>query len=218
VVSAGRHPKNSINKALESLDESRFERTSILTRRDPMTICEFTVYLDRALVDEDYDKLFDAGLDDTTPGMQAGRGILDVSREAPSLIDAIVSVATDAEAAGFAIVGVEENDLVSLKTVAERTGRSYEGVRLMALGRRGPGSFPAPLSGDGWSLYSWADVAAWFSAGFGTALGVSEHDRIMAAAGHVLRARGLVSGAELSALIALARLSPRRAAAQALDL
>lgn len=173
-----------------------------------MTTYEFTVFLDRAPVESDYDKLFEAGLDDATPGTQDGRGYLDVAREAPSIAEAIVSVASDAEKAGFAVVGVEENDLVSLKTVANRIGRTYESVRLLALGRRGPGNFPAPLSGDGWALYSWANVAAWFTAAYGTPAAASENDRIISAAGHILRARALVSSEPLSALVTLAHRPP----------
>lgn len=169
-----------------------------------MATYEFTVFLDRPLADSDYDKLFEAGLDDTAPGTHDGRGFLDVAREAPSLTEAIVSVASDAENAGFAVVGVEENDLVPLKTIAARIGRTYESVRLLALGKRGPGNFPPPLSGDGWALYSWANVAAWFAASYGTTAAASENDRIIAAAGHILRARALVSSEPLSALVSLA--------------
>lgn len=164
---------------------------------------EFTVTLDRVPVDTDYDRIFEAGLDDTTPGVENGRGILDVVRDSPSLSEAIVSVAGDASRAGFTVVGVAENDLVSLKTIAHRLDRSYESVRLLALGKRGSGGFPAPLSGDGWSLYSWASVADWFSRVHGTKNTVSDDDRVIAAAGYFLRARDLIDGISLAALTPL---------------
>ncbi|MFB9726890.1 hypothetical protein [Haloechinothrix salitolerans] len=47
------------------------------------------------------------------------------------------------EALGLAVVGLHTDDLVSLKEIAQRTGRSYEGVRLLATGRRGPGGSAA---------------------------------------------------------------------------
>lgn len=64
--------------------------------------------LDRALVDEDYDELFDAGLDDTTPATEHGIGILMVTRSAESLVAAIVSVVENARIAGFVVTGVKD--------------------------------------------------------------------------------------------------------------
>ncbi|MBD8729341.1 hypothetical protein [Frigoribacterium sp. CFBP 13707] len=155
-----------------------------------MPTFEFTVALDRAPADDDFDRLFDAGLDDTTPETRDGRGVLNVAREAASMSAAIVSVARDAASAGFRVVDVVDDDLVSLKTVAQRTGRSYESVRLLATGKRGPGGFPGPLSGDGWALYSWALVSEWFaeSYGAGAAPAVSPDQRVLAAAALMLRA------------------------------
>lgn len=170
-----------------------------------MPTYEFTVTLDRLIQDEDYDRLFEAGLDDTTPEIREGRAVLNVARVAESLSSAIVSVASDAERAGFMVIGIEEEDLVSLKTIARRFGRSYESLRLLAQGKRGPGAFPVPLSGDGWSLYSWTNVAAWFRQNYATGQDTTEDDRVIAAADHLLRARTLVTGPVLAGLVALAR-------------
>lgn len=155
-----------------------------------MPTFEFTVALDRAPADDDFDRLFEAGLDDTTPETRDGRGILNVARDAASMSAAIVSVVRDVARAGFRVVGVEDDDLVSLKTVAQRTGRSYESVRLLATGKRGPGEFPEPLSGDGWALYSWALVAEWYSRNYGpeAVAVVSPEQRVLAAASLMLRA------------------------------
>ncbi len=162
-----------------------------------LPIYEFTATLDRVPKEEDYDRLFDAGLDDTTPETRDGRGVLNVAREAKSLGAAIVSVVEQAGHAGFTVVGIDEEDLVSLKTIAGRLGRSYESVRLIAQGKRGPGGFPAPLSGDGWALYSWANVSAWFLIHYSTASSVTDDERLIAAADHLLRARTLVSAPTL---------------------
>ena len=62
-----------------------------------------------------------------------------VTREADSLTAAIVSVLTDALRAGFVIVGDRDEDLVSPKTVATRLDRSHESLRLIAIGKPGPG-------------------------------------------------------------------------------
>lgn len=80
--------------------------------------------------------------------------MLSVEREPETLPAAVLSVAADAERAGFEVVAVEEKDLVSLRTIASRLGRTYESVRMLSTGKRGPGGFPAPLSGEGWALYS----------------------------------------------------------------
>ncbi|MFT4298345.1 MAG: hypothetical protein QM597_01715 [Aeromicrobium sp.] len=96
----------------------------------------------------------------------------------------------------------DDYDLLPLKAIAERVGRTYESVRLLSLGKRGPGGFPAPMSGEGWSLYSWTVVADWFTKHFGDDLATGEHARIAAAADHLLRARALMPA--LSDLGALA--------------
>ena len=156
-----------------------------------MTVQTFTAYLDRPPQGDDYDRLFEAGLSDATAGIENGRGVLDVSREAESLTEAIVSVDDDVERAGFRLVGVSDDDVVSLKTVASRVGRTYESVRLLATGRRGPGGFPAPLSEDGWVLLSWSAVADWFRQHYGDEIVTDDRERILSAADLLLRARAL---------------------------
>lgn len=177
-----------------------------------MTTYEFTLVVDHRLRDEDIDALLDRA-DDVTPERERGRTLLGFDREAPSLAEALVSALRDAEAVGLSVASVRSEDLVTLKEIATRTGRSYESVRLLALGKRGPGGFPGPMSSDGWTLYSWAQVRPWFAGHFpATDLPddhfVGEHDRLLAAADHLVRARALMHGdhqAEgLAALIVVA--------------
>ncbi|GGF16064.1 hypothetical protein [Subtercola lobariae] len=166
---------------------------------------EFTAVLDRAPTDAEFDRLFEAGLDDALPVVEAGNGYLYATRNAPTLIEAIFSVAHDAAEAGFSVVRLEDHDLVSLKTVARRAGRSYESVRLLAQGKRGPGGFPAPLSDDSWALYSWTKVAEWFRASLAVDMTSTEDERVIAAASLVLRARSLVGGRGLADMSTLAQ-------------
>jgi len=172
-----------------------------------MPTFEFTVALDRAPIDDDYDRIFEAGLDDTTPETRDGHGVLNVHREAASMSAAIISVVHDVAQAGFRTVGIEDDDLVSLKTIAQRMGRSYESVRLLSTGKRGPGEFPEALSGDGWALYSWASVAEWYTRNYGAdaVQAVSPDQRIIAAAALLLRAVETAgpATAELGELIGL---------------
>lgn len=92
---------------------------------------------------------------------------------------------------------------MSLKEIAQRTRRSYESVRLLAAGKRGPGGFPAPMSTEQWALYSWTLVSGWFAEHYGS----EEHnryDREIAAADYLLRARHMVTSdrrAELARLL-----------------
>src|SRR6266496_399390 len=76
-----------------------------------------------------------------------------------SLPAAIIAAVRQIERLGIAVTGVQSTDLVSLRDIAARTGRSYESVRKLAHGQRGPGGFPAPLSTGQWALYSWAEIS-----------------------------------------------------------
>jgi hypothetical protein len=114
------------------------------------------------------------------------------------------------EAAGLTVGSVRSEDLVTLREIAARTGRSYESVRLLAAGKRGPGGFPGPMSSAGWTLYSWAQVRPWFAHHIPAypvdqelltaeqELLIAEHDRLIAAADHLVRARALMRGDRLA--------------------
>ncbi|MFJ3490863.1 hypothetical protein [Leifsonia aquatica] len=159
-----------------------------------MSTHTFTAILNRPPTDGEQDALFEAGLDDSAVEVGNGTGLLHVDREAATLDDAILSVVRDVERAGFEVTGLKQDDLVPLKTIAERCGRSYESLRLLAAGKRGPGGFPAPLSGEGWSLYSWTAVSTWLGDNFGFPSDVEEYSRTIAAADLMARARLLIAG------------------------
>jgi hypothetical protein len=164
---------------------------------------EFVFVLERVASDDDVDALFDAGCDDATPETRGGTSLLAFARVADHMSTAIVSALRDVESVGLRVASVESDDLVAVKEIAERTGRSAESVRLLAHGERGPGGFPAPMSAGGWTLYSWAQVARWFSESVGVTF---EYDRIVAAADLLVRARAMLRGeaeaAELAKIVA----------------
>lgn len=155
-----------------------------------MTTQEFTAVLDRPVVTEaDHDRLFESGLDDSSP---EGR-LLHVHRESHGLAESILSVVEDAQQAGFTVVGLLNTDLVTLDQIAVRTGRTYESVRKLRGGERGPGGFPPPQSVGTYTLYSWTQVASWFRTALEVELPHADaDDQILAAADHLLRARTLV--------------------------
>ena len=167
-----------------------------------MKTYEFTFVVDHRLSEDEVDGLFDRA-DDVTPEREQARTLLGFDRQATSLAEALVSALHDVESAGLIVGSVRSEDLVTLKEIAARTRRSYESVRLLAAGKRGPGGFPGPMSSAGWTLYSWAQVRPWFAL-HAPASPVDqdqvtiEHDRLIAAADHLVRARALMRGDHLA--------------------
>lgn len=149
----------------------------------------FTLVLDRTPVDDELDKLFEAGCDDATFGVEKGLAIGGFDREAPSLAKAIGSAVRDIESVGFAVVRVLDEDLMTLADVADRIGQSRESVRRYATGERGPGGFPPPVNPvrDGTVFYRWIEVAPWLRDRLG--LDIPEIDPALVYANLVLQAR-----------------------------
>ncbi|NUU05360.1 hypothetical protein [Leifsonia sp. C5G2] len=154
-----------------------------------MSTHTFTVLLDRTPTDDEQDRLYEAGLDDAALEIDHGAALLHVDRASSSLDQAILSVVRDVHSAGFRVSGLQQDDLVSLKTIAQRAGRTYESMRLLATGQRGPGGFPAPLSGDGWSLHSWSLVAGWLREHYGLSDAADDYSRTIAVADLMARAQ-----------------------------
>jgi hypothetical protein len=119
------------------------------------------------LSDDEIDILCEAGCCDGTFGVSNGVPEAGFTREAADILDAITSAISDIETAGVGatVVRVEPDDLVSIGDIAERTGRTAESIRLLIMGRRGPGGFPAPAMRIGMGrsrLWRWAEVVGWF--------------------------------------------------------
>jgi len=155
-------------------------------------IYEFSLVLDREPSDGELEALAVAGLDPL--GIEGPHPALaHLAIDAATLPAAIITAVRHIEGAGIAVTGVQSADLVSLKDIAARTGRSYESVRKLAHGQRGPGGFPAPLSSGQWALYSWAEVSAWLARHYpATAAAATSYDSEIAAADHLVRARHIV--------------------------
>lgn len=156
---------------------------------------EFTLVLDRPITDDESDQLFETTGGEATPERATDRALLHFARRAGSLLEAIASAVVDVEKAGLIVAGVNASDLVDLPEIASRVGRSRESIRLLAVGRRGPGDFPPAQDG----FYSWVLVRAWFSLYDPEAVGRPtaqdlDFDRAIAAADHVVRARVLMRG------------------------
>jgi len=126
---------------------------------------EFTLIVDGDVTNEVVlDKLAEQGAEDATFGTAAGVAYADFSREAASLPAAVMSAINDLEGVpGISVLRVEPDDLVTQAEIAERLDRSREGIRLLAAGHRGKGTFPAPVSHlrARSRLWRWSDVARW---------------------------------------------------------
>ncbi len=153
---------------------------------------EFTFVLDRDPTDDELEALYESGCDDASAETRRGAALLHFDRDADSLADALVSALRDTQRAGFVVTAVRSEDFVSLRDIAARTGRTYEAVRLLATGQRGPGNFPPAYRSGDWSLYSWAQVLSWLSQHFPTSIEESPYDREIAAADHLVRVRRLL--------------------------
>jgi hypothetical protein len=121
-----------------------------------------------ALTDDQLNAFFEAGCDDATFSLERDGTVLGLfDREAASQEDAVLSAIGDVEAAGIGarVLRVsQDGDWLTASEIAERVGRTRQGIGLLIRGDRGPGHFPTPAARQGSSspLWSWADVEAWF--------------------------------------------------------
>jgi hypothetical protein len=163
-----------------------------------MSRCQFTFVVDNTLSEGEVNALL-GGVTDVTVERERGCTLLAFDREAASLAEALVCALRDAEGAGVVVGSVRSHDLVTLREIAARTGRTYESARLLACGERGRGGFPGPMSSNGWALYSWVQVRTWFARQVRASTlepepRAVERDRLIAAADHLVRARALMRG------------------------
>ena len=111
------------------------------------------------------DALFEAGCDDATICVRAGRVFLTFSRSAASMKEAILGAIRNVLDAniGVRILRVDSCDLVAQSEIARKIGRTRQLVSQYIAGTRGPGGFPAPACHitDGPPLWYWCEVASW---------------------------------------------------------
>jgi len=112
--------------------------------------------------DDFFDRFYDAGCDDATVAFQKGHIILDFTREAATLEDAIASAIADVANAGAKVERVEPDPLVSLSDMAARAGLTRAAMTNYFKGLRAE-NFPAPVARVTTEspLWEWATVARW---------------------------------------------------------
>lgn len=151
----------------------------------------FRLAIADAIDDDGANSLFEAGVDDgAIESGPLGHSIA-FDREERSMRAAVLSAIADVESAGFEVLRVEPDELVSAADIAERTGRSRQSISTLIAGSRGPGSWPRPVAGNVRSpLWRWSDVAVWFDAFDGNPRPRDDDDaRFIAATNDVLAAR-----------------------------
>jgi hypothetical protein len=120
--------------------------------------------------EEQVELLLDANDDaciETDP--PSGEAWISFDREAPSLVDAIVTGVRDLRCAGLEPARVrDDDDVVTLGVIAQRVGRSETAVRAWADGLIGPGNFPPPIVEHARRpCYRWSEVEPWLKVHFG---------------------------------------------------
>ena len=117
------------------------------------------------LTPEDEDALFNAGCDDATISVRAGRVFMTFSRTDSSLRSAILGAIQQVRKAniGADVLRVDNCNLVSQSDIARRIGRTRQQVHQYITGARGPGNFPPPACQitEGAPLWYWCEVAYW---------------------------------------------------------
>lgn len=143
--------------------------------------------------DEFVEALFEAGCDDALIGRVGGVQYIDFDRESDSFEEAVLSAVNDLETIeGVDVVRIADAGLVSMADIASRTGRTRESVRLLVVGERGPGGFPAPVTDprSRYRLWRAAEVEHWLWAHLGDSWDLAsreDHVRAAISAGLELR-------------------------------
>lgn len=112
------------------------------------------------------DSLFEAGCDDALISYKNSVVYLDFDREGDDFEKAIISAIKNVESASVnaTVKSISPAYLVTLSDIAERVAMTRQAISLLMQGKRGFGSFPAPLLNikNKSALWRWSDIAIWF--------------------------------------------------------
>lgn len=125
----------------------------------------FTLTIGGALTDERLDALYEAGCDDATFSTKGALTFGDFDREAPLLIDAVLSAVAAVESVeGLEVLHVDPDELVYASEIAVRASRTRGSIGHLISGVRGPGDFPPPAHHATRNpLWRWSEVEAWLA-------------------------------------------------------
>ena len=138
----------------------------------------------------------DPGLQDQGLGLPRGNdGIFhaEFERAAPAFADAVLSALRDVQRVfpEAELIRVEPDALTTISGIANRTNRSHESIRLLVLGKRGPGGFPKTASAPDAKpqVWRWHEVVDWFEREMGVRVPEAENAKFLAMLNDILRLR-----------------------------
>jgi predicted DNA-binding transcriptional regulator AlpA len=163
-----------------------------------MPVETFRLILDGPeLSEDDVERLYEWGCGDASVDVANDVQVLNFDRDSASLVAGIVTAIRNVESAlsRNRVARVTQEEFVTMALIAERTGRSREGIRLLIEGSRGPGDFPAPRQLDATRrVWLWSDVDRWFRERLGESLvDASRREQFLSALNAVLFARQQLS-------------------------
>lgn len=152
------------------------------------------------LTDARLDALVDAGCDDATLSSKGDLTFADFTREAPTMLAAIISAIRAVETVDdLEVLHVDPDELVWASEIAERTSRTRQSVDQLIKGQRGPGGFPSPATHATRNpLWRWSEVETWFAT-YENRQPDTERSAILGAINGALQARHSLRGAHEAA-------------------
>lgn len=167
-----------------------------------MTVAEydFELTISGELTDARVDALIDAGCDDATFSSRGNLILADFTRDAPTMLAAVISAIQAVETVdALEVLRVDPDELVWASEIAQRTGRTRQSVGQLMKGQRGPGGFPPPATHATRNpLWRWSDVETWFAA-YENRTPDTERSTVLAAINGALQARHSLRGAHEAA-------------------
>ena len=164
-----------------------------------MTMAEydFELTISGELTDARLDALFEAGCDDATFSSRVNLIFADFTRDAPTMLEAVISAIQAVETVDeLEVLRVDPDELVWASEIAQRTGRTRQSVDQLIKGQRGPGGFPPPATHATRNpLWRWSDVESWFAA-YENRQPATERSTVLAAINGALQARHGLRGAQ----------------------
>lgn len=113
------------------------------------------------------ESVYAAGCDNALVHSRGGVIFIDFDCDDSSLTKEVLEAIQAVETAvhGLQVLRIEPEDQVTASEIARRSNRTRESVRKLISGERGPGGFPQPIAAFSKksSLWSWLEVASWFS-------------------------------------------------------
>ncbi|MBP6014173.1 MAG: hypothetical protein KBA31_18235 [Alphaproteobacteria bacterium] len=126
---------------------------------------EFAIIADGVDTDDEtfVDRFFEAGCDDALVMIVKGNVVLQFTREASNVAEAVASAIRDVHRAGARVRRIAPDSYVTISDIAERSGLTRQAISLYANAERGAGDFPRPLlrANTDSPLWDWLSVARW---------------------------------------------------------